>query len=134
MRRIKAGDLFVFVGAGVSRSAPAGLPLFPWLRDEILNQLDLAEYIPPLDASPRSQQQRVAEGLAPEPFMLALRRGGAEVTAWLSAVLSSGAPNAAHVALAQLAACGCQLFGHLMRPAHTRGSTHRVDLVVGPSE
>jgi len=27
-------------------------------------------------------------------------------------------------------ACGCRLFGHLMRPAHTHGSAHRVDLVV----
>jgi hypothetical protein len=27
-----------------------------------------------------------------------------------------------------LRACGCQLFGHLMRPAHTHGSGHQIDL------
>jgi hypothetical protein len=26
-------------------------------------------------------------------------------------------------------ACGCRLFGHIMRPAHTHGSAHRVDRV-----
>ena len=30
-------------------------------------------------------------------------------------------------------ACGCQVFGHLMRPAHTHESAHRADLVARPS-
>jgi hypothetical protein len=29
---------------------------------------------------------------------------------------------------------GCQLFGHLMRPAHTHGVTHQVDLAAQPSQ
>jgi hypothetical protein len=43
---------------------------------------------------------------------------------------------ATHLLIAELGAdmtrfptCGCQIFGHLMRPAHTHGSAHRVDLV-----
>lgn len=110
MRTIKVEELFVFAGAGVSLSAPAGLPLFPWLRDEILNQLELSEYVPRRHNGISSHQQRVAEGLAPEPFMLALRRGGAEVAAWLGAVLSRGTPNAAHAALAQLATAGARVW------------------------
>ena len=31
-------------------------------------------------------------------------------------------------------ACGCRLFRHLMRPACTHGSAHRVDLVARPSQ
>jgi hypothetical protein len=90
---------------------PAGLPLFPWLRDEILQQLDLGKYVPPVSRDESlTPQQRVAEGLAPEPFMLALRRGGMEVVAWLSAVLSGGSPNAAHVALARLAKAGARVW------------------------
>jgi hypothetical protein len=30
--------------------------------------------------------------------------------------------------------CGCQLFGHLMRPARTHGSAHQVDLGARPSQ
>src|SRR6266511_1069710 len=31
-------------------------------------------------------------------------------------------------------ACGCRIFGHFMRPAHTHGSVHRADLAVRPSQ
>src|SRR6266508_3840628 len=30
--------------------------------------------------------------------------------------------------------CGCQLFRHLMRPAHTHGSAHRIDLAARRSQ
>ncbi len=30
--------------------------------------------------------------------------------------------------------CGCQVFGHFMRPAHTHGSAHQVDRAVRPSQ
>ena len=46
----------------------------------------------------------------PEPFLLALQRGGVEIVPWLESVLTGGAPNAAHVALAQLAADGAKVW------------------------
>ncbi len=108
---VSAEDLFVFAGAGVSRSTPAGLPLFPWLRDEILRQLDLGEYVPPTPGNDLlTAQQQVAAGLAPEPLMLALKRGGIDVAGWLSSVLSHGSPNAAHIALARLALAGARVW------------------------
>jgi len=108
--------LFVFAGAGVSLSAPAGLPLFDWLRDEILCQLGLSRYTPPSAGAtaPLSARRKVlvevAGGLVPEPFMLALSEAGVDVQSWLSAVLSAGQPNAAHHALAQLAAAGARVW------------------------
>src|ERR1044072_7150861 len=84
-------DVFVFAGAGVSVSAPSGLPLFNRLRDEILHQLDLDEYV---EATPQADPDRVAvaAGLAPEPFMLDLLRGGVALERWLGEVLD-GTPN-----------------------------------------
>jgi hypothetical protein len=38
---VPTSDLFIFVGAGASVSPPSALPLFDWLRDEILHQLGL---------------------------------------------------------------------------------------------
>jgi hypothetical protein len=111
-----ARDVFVFAGAGVSASLPAGLPVFAALRDEILRQLDLEHYCPPQQDPARtdpprpSEQQRVALGLAPEPFMLALRRAGIEIVPWLHRTLSTGKSNAAHDALAQLAAGGAAVW------------------------
>ena len=32
------------------------------------------------------------------------------------------------------APCGCRIFGYVMRPAHTHGSAHRVDLAAQPSQ
>lgn len=99
--------LFVFAGAGVSLSTPAGLPQFPWIRDELLVQLGLGAYVPPWPRSGRlTEQQEAAEGLAPEPFILALKHSEVEVISWLRTTLSRGAPNAAHAALAQLAEGG----------------------------
>jgi hypothetical protein len=106
----RAEELFVFAGAGLSRSAPAGLPLFPWLRDEIMHQLDLGGYVATAPGLDLSEQQQAAAGLAPERFMLELQRNGAEPVAWLRSILSRGAPNAGHVALAQLAAKGAQVW------------------------
>jgi hypothetical protein len=99
---LSADELFVFAGAGVSVSMPAGLPVFDWLRDAILDQLGLGGYVTG-PAGPDSRIAEVASGLVPEPFMLELSRAGVDVQAWLRAVLSAGEPNAAHHALAQLA-------------------------------
>ena len=107
-----ADGLFVFAGAGISASVPAGLPLFDWLRNEILSQLNLGQYVAQQAGSTVRQAEKrealveVAEGLVPEPFMLALFEAGVDVQSWLSTVLSAGQPNAAHHALAQLAEAG----------------------------
>jgi len=106
---LAANDLFVFAGAGVSVSMPAGLPVFDWLRDEVLNQLGLSGYVPG-SGSADLRLVEVASGLVPEPFMLELSRAGIDVQAWLGAVLSAGEPNAAHHALAQLAGSGARVW------------------------
>jgi hypothetical protein len=102
--------LFVFAGAGVSLSTPAGLAQFSWLRDELLAQLGLTGYVPATGDVPLTHQQQAARGLAPEPFILALRRSGVDILGWLRATLSGGTPNAAHVALAQLAERGAAVW------------------------
>jgi SIR2-like domain len=101
-------NLFLFVGAGVSLSAPAGLPMFDWLRDEILGQLGLDAY---RQGSPHVDPARaaVAAGLAPEPFMFDLRQGGVALQPWLEDILD-GRPNAAHHALATLAGAGARVW------------------------
>jgi SIR2-like domain len=106
---VRAESLCVFVGAGASLSMPAGLPVFDWLRDDVLRQLRLSQYVPGarFDHDPLTE---VAAGLVPEPFMLELSRSGIDVQAWLSRVLSRGRPNAAHHALAQLAAHGARIW------------------------
>ncbi|MET8232806.1 SIR2 family protein [Micromonospora sp. NPDC005298] len=102
-------DLFVFAGAGASYAPPAALPLFDPMRDAILRQLGLADYLdqPGLKA--------IIKGLAPEPFMHALKESGVDVQDWLSRTLRTvepapPRPNAVHVALAQLAAMGCAVW------------------------
>jgi hypothetical protein len=113
---VAVNELFVFAGAGVSLSMPTGLPVFNWLRDEILRQLGLDRYIPARDgADPQVDAKRagmweVTSGLVPEPFMLELSRAGIDVQSWLNAVLSAEQPNAAHHALAQLAAAGARVW------------------------
>jgi hypothetical protein len=104
-------ELFVFAGAGVSRSVPAGLPLFGQIRSELLAQLGLHGYVPPpRREDPRTERQQVADGLVPEPFLLALQRGGVDIREWLQGALTGGSPNGAHVALAQLAAAGARVW------------------------
>ena len=102
---IRARELFIFVGAGASLSMPAGLPVFDWLRDEILHQLEL-DHMP----GRMGTMAEVAAGLVPEPFMLELSRAGVDVQRWLSQLLTAGKPNAAHHALAQLAMAGAQVW------------------------
>jgi hypothetical protein len=99
-----ADRLFVFAGAGASRAMPAALPLFDPMRDNILGQLRLDGY-----------QPEVTDGLAPEPFMRALRDSGVDIDGWLAETLRNGVPfppqpNAVHVALAQLARAGAAVW------------------------
>jgi hypothetical protein len=97
---LRAEDLFLFVGAGASRCVPAGLPMFAALRHRVLVELGMAD-------DPRASAY--AE-LAPEVFMLALTRGRVPVVPWLNDVLGAGEPNAAHQAIARLAAAGATVW------------------------
>jgi hypothetical protein len=45
----------------------------------------------------------------------------------IGAALSQALPALASAAIAAASPCGCRLFGHITRPAHTHGSAHRVD-------
>jgi hypothetical protein len=114
MDAVDARRLFVFAGAGVSRSAPAGLPMFGPLRDELLRQVGLDRYLPPSDGRTddpaAAGRHAVAQGLAPEPFMLALREAGTDVQGWLHEVLGGGRPNAGHLTLARLALAGAHVW------------------------
>jgi len=96
--------------------------MFDWMRDEILEQLALGDYVGSKTTGP-SPEVEVARGLAPEPFFLALENSGIRVVPWLEATLSQGQPNAAHVALAQLATAGAKVwtvnFDHLIEEAAT---------------
>ncbi len=58
------------------------------------------------DGNQGSPQVEVARGLAPEPFFMALQHSDIKIVPWLEEVLKRGEPNAAHVALAQLATGG----------------------------
>lgn len=127
-----AGQLFVFAGAGASYAPPAALPLFDPMRDAILTKLGLDDYLT------RPDLARITEGLAPEPFMRALRDSGVDVEGWLTRTLrnkkpSAPQPNAVHVALAELAAGGAVVwtvnFDTLIEEAR-----HDVRAVAWPSD
>ena len=105
---LSADQVFVLAGAGASFAPPAELPVFAAVRDEILSQLGLNEYIP--SRARNTVQTRTAERLAPEPFMLALDRAGVPVESWVKRVVARGAPNAVHHALAQLCQAGAAVW------------------------
>lgn len=115
---LKAENLFLFIGAGASRCVPAGLPMFAALRHHVLTELGMAG-----DGSggPDDARASAYAGLAPEVFMLALARGDVPVVPWLNDVLGAGEPNAAHQAIARLAAAGTAVwtvnFDHLIERA-----------------
>ncbi|MGD0063980.1 MAG: SIR2 family protein [Streptosporangiaceae bacterium] len=137
---VVADELLVFAGAGVSLSMPAGLPVFNWLRNEILHQLKLDRYVPDLtDSDPRVSAKRkalwqVAAGLVPEPFMLELSRADIDVQSWLSEVLSAGRPNAAHRALAQLAEAGARVWTVNFDRLIEQASGNTLDVLAWPDD
>jgi len=116
---IRAQDLFLFVGAGASRSVPAALPMFDGLRRRILLELEL------VGDGPDAPRASAYDDLAPEVFMLALSKGGVKVVPWLNDVLGAGEPNAAHHAVARLVAAGATVwtvnFDHLIERAGGAG-------------
>lgn len=104
---VSPDQLVVFAGAGVSLSMPANLPVFNALRNEVLNQLGLQQY---MWRDGKSEAEKVAGDLAPELFMLGLSQADIDVEKWLAEVLSGAQPNAAHHALARLAAAGSRIW------------------------
>jgi hypothetical protein len=114
---ISADAVVVFAGAGLSCSMPANLPMFDELRDEILRQLGLERYMWRenerymwRENEDKSNRQKVAQALAPELFMLGLSQADIGVEDWLAKVLSGAEPNAAHHAVAKLAAAGSRVW------------------------
>jgi hypothetical protein len=113
-RVTSARDLFVFAGAGASFAPPAALALFDPMRNAILDELNLHEYVPG-SATSRPDLVGITRGLAPEPFMFALRESGVDVQGWLTRTLRADdpyrpEPNAVHIALAQLAGAGAAVW------------------------
>jgi hypothetical protein len=88
---------------------PQQTPDFNWIRSEVLCQLSLDAYASgdPGADPPRAE---VADGLAPEPFMLELSNAEVAISDWLGQVLSGGDPNAAHTALAAVAREGAKVW------------------------
>jgi hypothetical protein len=106
---IEMRRLFLFAGAGASVGMPSALPTFNSLRNELLSQVGLADYVPD-PAGPQTGKQFIAVGLAPEPFMLALRHAGTGIQEWLEQTLGGGSPNAVHLVLAQLVKSGAHVW------------------------
>lgn len=104
---VSADQLVVFAGAGVSLSMPANLPVFNELRNEVLNQLHLEQY---MWRDGKSDSEKVAGDLAPELFMLGLSEADIDVEKWLAEVLTRARPNAAHQTLARLATAGSRVW------------------------
>lgn len=120
MKPLEAGDLFVFAGAGISFPMPSNLPVFWRIRDAVLHDLGLVEYVEGhVDAE--HDKVSVAHGLLPEPFVQSLVGAGVDVETWLFAVLGGAVPNTVHRVLAELAASGARVwtvnFDHLIEEA-----------------
>lgn len=105
-----AEELFIFAGAGASFARPANLPLFFEVRDHILAEFGLDAYAEAAGYASLTTERRVAEGLVPEPFMLALQRAGVALAPWLSDVFAIHHPNAVHWVIAQLALAGARVW------------------------
>ena len=88
----KCADIVVFAGAGISAPEPCGLPLFGPL-------LAIGERMALDTDLPLSEALRE---LAPETILEYLALAGAPISKLLADTYSHGAPNAIHVALAQL--------------------------------
>jgi hypothetical protein len=86
------------LGAGASLAAPAGRPLFAWLRAALVEHLEL----PPGAAL---GNDRFAY-LAPEALLSRLAARRIDIDAELRTLLAGGAPNALHFAAAELLAAG----------------------------
>ncbi len=112
MEQVGADDLFVFAGAGLSLPPPSGLPVFWQIRDSVLRQLGMDEFVPPSETPPfrsnrsSSPRERLAEGLLPEPFLQLLEDSGVPVNPWLDELLEVKTPNAGHRCVAELIAQG----------------------------
>jgi hypothetical protein len=109
MGSIRADELFVFAGAGISRDS--GLPLFNEIRDGAVRQLGLQRYLQPADAVNRGLASvEILEGLAPEAFFHALEQSEVDVAGWLRVALGGGRPGRGHAVLSALAAAGAAVW------------------------
>jgi hypothetical protein len=102
-------EVFVFAGAGLSRSGPTSLAMFDGLRDALLRGLDLGRYVPVWGTDLTEEQRRI-KGIQPEPFFAALEAAGVDAQTWLVKVLdpADALPNAAHRAIAELCLAGAR--------------------------
>jgi|GEM_PF-6129875 hypothetical protein len=89
MVQVTAGTTVLVFGAGASLAAPAGRPLFGWIRAALLK---------PVDAEIAG---RHAEHLAPEALLSRLANSGIDIDRELRQMLSGGAPNALHLVAAE---------------------------------
>jgi hypothetical protein len=87
-------DVVVFFGEGLSRAAPAGLPLFPEFRRALAKHLGL------------DPEAAAWQGLAPEDLLSRLFDAGIDTDAVLRAVFGEGRPNALHHVIANVLAAG----------------------------
>jgi hypothetical protein len=132
---MRSEDLFLFVGAGVSRPAPTRLLTFNEIRDAVLDDIGLNVYVEG-SRSARKDLVDMAAGLVPERFLLALHQSGIPVEQWLGQALGHLRPNAAHRVLATLAANGAKVwtvnYDHNIEEANTAAGQVPLDVAAWP--
>ncbi len=100
-----ASEIFVFAGAGLSRPAPTGLPVFWQIRDALLRAVGLPEYTEPRDtagARTPTAKESLAAGLLPEPFLEAMATAPTDTADWMRKVLHVEQVNVGHRCVAEL--------------------------------
>lgn len=117
---MRSNEIFVFAGAGLSRSMPSNLPTFPEVRSAVLCAAGLDDFVGG-DSRVGTARHTVASALLPEPFLSALHAAGVPVEGWLEDGLGRSSPNAAHRVVAALAGGGAKVwtvnFDHLIEDA-----------------
>lgn len=130
---MRAEELFVFVGAGASQSAPTALPTFNEVRDSVLRSVGLGEYVQ-RDSLAQPDLVKIAAGIFPERFLLSLHESGFDLEEWLGGTLNHVRPNAAHHALAHLAIGGAKIWTVNYDHNIEEASSGRLRVVAWPEE
>ena len=93
---MRSNEIFVFAGAGLSRSMPSNLPTFPEVRSAVLCSARLEEFVRD-DTGVGTARHAVASALLPEPFLSALHAAGVPVEGlargWSWALLPERRPS-----------------------------------------